>query len=62
MNNLEEDKLMAKIEKIKAETARLMIEAEKLRAETLKLQKETKLQPWLPIILASVAIIVALIK
>ncbi|WP_432480602.1 hypothetical protein [Moraxella sp. ZY200743] len=60
---------MAEINKIHAETARLTMEAEQLRATTLKLQaeaqkiqKDAKWNLWLAIILASVAIVVALVK
>lgn len=60
--NLDEVLKMAEIDKVKAQTARLQMEAEKLRAETLKLQKDVKWHPWLAIILASVAIVVAFIK
>ncbi|WP_227514710.1 hypothetical protein [Moraxella lacunata] len=73
---LDEELKMAEIHKMQAETARITMEAEKLRAETqrlaaetakinaesLKLQKDAKWHPWLAIILASVAIVVALIK
>ena len=53
--NLDKELKMAELEKIK-------MEAEKLRAETIKLQKEAKWHPWLALIVASIALIVALIK
>ena len=60
--NFEEELKMAEIEKLKAETARLQAETAKINAEAIKLQKDAKWHPWLAIILASVAIIVALVK
>lgn len=55
LQKLEKELKMAELEKIK-------MEAEKLRAETVKLQKEAKWHPWLALIVASIALIVALIK
>lgn len=52
--NLEQDLLLAELERIKTD-------AEKLRAETMKLQKEARWQPWLGIIIALIASVTALI-
>lgn len=60
--DLDKEFKMAEIEHLKAETARLQAETAKINAESLKLQKDAKWHPWLAIILASVAIVVALVK
>lgn len=60
--DLDKEFKMAEIEKLRAETVRLQAETAKINAESLKLQKDAKWHPWLAIILASVAIVVALIK
>lgn len=60
--DLDKEFKMAEIEHLKAETARLQAETAKIQAENLKLQKDIKWHPWLAIILASIAIVVALIK